>query len=144
VSIDMTLLAAEAWVELAVNDGVQCILPTLPSARCDRLLLKQVWTNLFSNAVKYSARREQPRIEVSARRDGSQLVFCVADNGAGFDMKYYGKLFGVFQRLHPDTEYPGNGVGLATVQRIVSRHGGRAWAESEPGAGARFFFSLPE
>jgi len=141
--VDMTLLAAEAWVELAVDRAVKCTLPALPQARGDRMLLKQVWTNLLSNAVKYSARRDQPRIEVSGERAGAELVYCVADNGTGFDMKYYGKLFGVFQRLHADTEYPGNGVGLATVQRIVLRHGGRAWAESAPGAGARFFFSLP-
>jgi signal transduction histidine kinase len=141
--VDMTLLAAEAWVELAAQGKVKCTLPALPEARGDRMLLKQVWTNLFSNAVKYSAKRDQPQVEVSGRREGAEIVYCVADNGAGFDMKYYGKLFGVFQRLHTESEYPGNGVGLATVQRIVSRHGGRAWAEGEPGAGARFFFSLP-
>jgi signal transduction histidine kinase len=143
MSVDMTLLAAEAWVELAVDSAVECVLPPLPAARCDRVLLKQVWTNLLSNAVKYSGKREQPRIEVSGYQEGAQVVYCVADNGAGFEMKYYGKLFGVFQRLHAETEYSGNGVGLAIVQRIVSRHGGRAWAESELGSGARFFFSLP-
>jgi signal transduction histidine kinase len=141
--VDMTLLAAEAWVELAVDGAVKCVVPPLPGARGDRMLLKQVWMNLLSNAVKYSARRDQPKVEVSAQHDGAEVVYCVADNGAGFDMKYYGKLFGVFQRLHADSEYPGNGVGLAIVQRIVMRHGGRAWAESEPGAGAKFFFSLP-
>jgi signal transduction histidine kinase len=141
--VDMTLLAAEAWVELAVDGAVKCTLPPLPGARGDRMLLKQVWTNLLSNAVKYSSRRDQPQVEVSARRDGAELIYCVADNGTGFDMKYYAKLFGVFQRLHADADYPGNGVGLATVQRIVSRHGGRAWAESDLGAGAKFFFSLP-
>lgn len=143
VPIDMTLLATEAWVELAADGGVECILPPLPGARCDRMLLKQVWTNLFSNAVKYSAKRDPPRIEVSARQDSAEIVYCVADNGTGFDMKHYSKLFGVFQRLHADAEYTGNGVGLATVHRIVSRHGGRAWAESELGSGAKFFFSLP-
>jgi signal transduction histidine kinase len=141
--VDMTLLAAEAWVELAAGGAVKCTLPALPEARGDRMLLKQVWTNLLSNAVKYSARRDQPRIEVSGQREGAELVYCVADNGTGFDMKYYGKLFGVFQRLHSDAEYPGNGVGLATVRRIILRHGGRAWAESELGTGAKFFFSLP-
>ena len=140
---DMTLLAAEAWVELGADSRVECTLPALPAARCDRQLLKQVWTNLFSNAIKYSANQDKPRVDVSGRTDGGETVYCVADNGAGFDMKYYNKLFGVFQRLHAEAEYAGNGVGLATVQRIVSRHGGRAWAESEMGAGARFFFSLP-
>ena len=143
VPVDMRSLAAEAWVELAPEGAVECSMEELPGARGDRGLLKQVWSNLLSNAAKYSAGVGSPRVVVSGRRDGAELVYCVADNGVGFDMRLAPKLFGVFQRLHTESEFPGTGVGLAIVQRIVVRHGGRAWAESEPGAGARFFFSLP-
>jgi len=100
--------------------------------------------NLLSNAVKFSGKRDQPLIEVSGRGDGADAVYCVKDNGAGFDMKYYDKLFGVFQRLHGAEEFAGTGVGLAIVRRIVSRHGGRAWAEGKVGEGAAFYFSLPK
>ncbi len=143
MNVDMTQLAAEAWVELGADERVSCSLPPLPPATGDRAMLKQVWTNLLGNAYKYSAKREAPRVEVSATVQDGESVYCVSDNGTGFDMRYYGKLFGVFQRLHAATEYPGTGVGLAIVQRIVVRHGGRVWAEGEPGQGARFFFSLP-
>jgi signal transduction histidine kinase len=141
-SVDMTQLAAEAWVELGDN-AVQCNLPPLPEAMGDRMLLKQVWSNLLGNAVKYSAKREAPRVEVSGSVNGQENVYCVSDNGAGFDMRYYGKLFGVFQRLHSAGEFSGTGVGLAIVQRIVARHGGRVWGEGRPGAGATFHFRLP-
>jgi signal transduction histidine kinase len=116
----------------------------LPASRGDPRLLHQVWVNLLDNAVKYSARVAEPVVEITAGRgsDG-ETVFTVADNGAGFDMKYYDKLFQVFQRLHRDSEYPGTGVGLAIVQRVITRHGGRVWADSSPGKGARFSFSLP-
>jgi light-regulated signal transduction histidine kinase (bacteriophytochrome) len=140
--LDMGALAAEAWAELGGAPAFS--MAELPEARGDRALLRQVWTNLLSNAVKYSAKSAEPRIEVSGERRDGERVYCVLDNGIGFDMRYYARLFNVFQRLHAEAEYPGTGVGLATVQRIVSRHGGRAWAESAPGAGARFFFSLPD
>ena len=143
VEVDMTQLAAEAWVELDGERRYRCHLPPLPPARGDRALLKQVWSNLLDNALKYSSKRNDPRIEVSGEVSNGDVVYCVSDNGAGFDMRYYGKLFGVFQRLHAATEYSGTGVGLATVQRIVVRHGGRVWAEGTLDAGAKFFFSLP-
>jgi light-regulated signal transduction histidine kinase (bacteriophytochrome) len=119
------------------------IIADLPPVRGDAAMLRQVWVNLLANALKFSAQRPQPRIEVSAVRQGSELVFSVQDNGVGFDMAYAEKLFGVFNRLHAANEFPGVGVGLAIVRRIVTRHGGRAWASSTDGAGATFFFALP-
>ena len=117
-------------------------LSELDSVKADPMLIKQVWLNLLSNAVKYSSRVAHPVIQVSSSRQANEIIYAVKDNGSGFDMKYYDKLFGVFQRLHTD-EFPGTGVGLAIVQRIVSRHGGRVWAESILDQGATFYFSLP-
>ncbi|MCK6385877.1 MAG: PAS domain S-box protein [Rhodocyclaceae bacterium] len=114
----------------------------LPEAVCDPAMLKQVFANLIGNAFKYSARRADARIEVGAREEGGETIYFVRDNGAGFDMQYAQRLFGVFQRLHKESEFPGTGVGLATVKRIVERHGGRIWAEAAPGAGATFHFTL--
>jgi PAS domain S-box-containing protein len=115
----------------------------LPDCTGDEHLLVRVWVNLLENAVKYSSKSPHPIIDVRGERRADQLVYSVRDNGVGFDMRYYDKLFNVFQRLHSEAEFPGTGVGLATVHRIVSRHGGRVWAEALPGEGASFFFSLP-
>ena len=115
----------------------------LPSIECDRRLLHLVWLNLLDNAVKYSAESASPQISISADTREHEVVYRIRDNGVGFDMRYYDKLFGVFQRLHADALYPGTGVGLAISQRIIARHGGRIWAESAPGQGALFCFSLP-
>ena len=109
----------------------------------DRALIRQVWMNLLSNAIKFSSKREQPVIEVCSRQDSDEIVFSVSDNGAGFNMQYADKMFGVFQRLHSAHEYEGTGVGLAIVQRIIHRHGGQVWAEAEEGKGATFYFTLP-
>jgi signal transduction histidine kinase len=144
--IDMKRLVEEALGELPAAGGRSPRLDVgaLPPARGDATLLKQVWANLLANAAKFSGKREQPVIEVSGEENGAQCVYCVKDNGAGFDMRYHEKLFNVFQRLHGEDEFEGTGVGLAIVQRVVSRHGGRVWAEGKVDAGATFYFSLPK
>jgi PAS domain S-box-containing protein len=116
----------------------------LPAARGDRGLLRQVWVNLIGNAVKYSSKASQPSIQVSGRRVGAENQYSVRDNGVGFNMEYAEKLFGVFQRLHHTDEFGGTGVGLAIVHRVVTRHGGRVWAEGKVDHGAVFSFALPQ
>jgi len=140
-------LVAAVWNELAAErEGreVAFHLEPLPDCQGDPVLLRQVWINLLSNALKYSRRREKTEITVGCVRAGGRDAFFVRDNGAGFDMRYAHKLFGVFQRLHRAEEYAGTGVGLAIVQRIVHRHGGRVWAESVLDKGATFYFNLAE
>ena len=144
--INMTVLASRAAEEaLAACQGKrpQLIIETLPDAHADPALIQHVWGNLLANAVKYSSKREEPLVRVSGVRHNGSVEYHVADNGVGFDMRYADKLFGVFQRLHATDEYEGTGVGLAIVQRIVTRHGGRVWARGEPDRGATFSFSLP-
>jgi light-regulated signal transduction histidine kinase (bacteriophytochrome) len=114
----------------------------LPACKADPALLKQVWINLLSNAFKYTRKQENPQIEIGSTQTATECIYFVKDNGVGFDMQYVNKLFGVFQRLHRSEEYEGTGVGLAIVQRIVHRHGGRAWAEAEVNKGAIFYFTL--
>lgn len=114
----------------------------LPPAFGDAAMIQRVWANLLDNAVKFTALKAEGRIDVGAVSRENEIVYYVRDNGAGFDMQYVGKLFGVFNRLH-SSEFPGNGMGLAVVQRIVSRHGGRVWAEGKLNEGATFYFSLP-
>jgi light-regulated signal transduction histidine kinase (bacteriophytochrome) len=106
-------------------------------------MMHQVFVNLLSNAIKFSSSKEVARIKVGVSTDGGETIYYVQDNGAGFDMQYANKLFGVFQRLHGVTEFEGTGIGLAIVKRIVTRHGGRVWAEGEVGKGATFYFSIP-
>lgn len=144
--VDMKMVAQSAINEICGSDisrkkiiEVQDLSPTTG----DIALLKQVWINLISNALKYSATKPKPQITLTSSRSKNESTYIIADNGAGFDMKYYDKLFGVFQRLHNDSEFEGTGVGLAIVHRIITRHGGKIWAESTPGHGATFSFSLP-
>ena len=126
-------------------EGLTWAVAPLSPVEADAAMIRQVWFNLLDNAVKYSRRTAAPRIEIGAQTEAEtgEIVFHVRDNGAGFDMKYAGKLFGVFQRLHSEAEFEGTGIGLASVRRIVARHGGRTWAEGAVGAGATFYFSLP-
>lgn len=140
--VDMRALVDEVLAETRGDGHVRLLVGELAPAQGDPVLLRQVWVNLIDNAVKFSAERATPRIEVSCHREADALVYAVSDNGAGFDMRYAGKLFQVFERLHPGA-YTGSGIGLAIVRRIVEAHGGRVWAEGAPGGGATFFFALP-
>ena len=117
---------------------------SLPSAKGDKSLIKQVWINLISNAIKYSRHKPSTKIEIGAYREDKMVVYFVKDSGAGFDMQYYDKLFGVFQRLHSQEEFEGTGIGLAIVHKIVERHRGTVWAESVLNKGTSFYFSLPK
>jgi PAS domain S-box-containing protein len=114
----------------------------LPASECDPILIKQVFQNLLANALKFTRTRERAVIDIGYREENGQNVIVIGDNGVGFNMKYSDKLFGVFQRLHRAEEFEGTGIGLATVQRIIQKHGGRVWAEAELNAGATFFFTL--
>jgi signal transduction histidine kinase len=144
--VDMDALVKEILQEQTSHENGRKldirVLPLEPS-KVDRNMLTQVWINLISNALKYSRKREVAEIEIGSRREGDKTCYYVSDNGAGFDMLYVDKLFGVFQRLHKMNEFEGTGVGLALVKRIVQRHGGNVWAESAIDKGARFYFTLP-
>jgi light-regulated signal transduction histidine kinase (bacteriophytochrome) len=115
----------------------------LPTVRADPTQLVQVFQNLVGNAVKFGG-EEPPRVHVSAERRGREWVFSVKDNGIGIDPQYFDRVFTIFQRLHSPQEYPGTGIGLALCQRILARHGGRIWVDSEPGKGSTFFFAIPD
>ena len=146
-AVDMQSMAEEAKA-LAESgaEGRRIIwtIAALPMVIGDENMLRTVWQNLLTNAVKYTGQCEIARVDISVKQDrNGDYEFTVSDNGAGFDMQYADKLFGVFQRLHRASEFPGNGIGLANVRRIITRHGGRVWAEAEPDKGAHFHFSLP-
>jgi PAS domain S-box-containing protein len=145
--VDTGTMVAEARRDLqaeAQDRAIEWSVGELPGVRADPAMLRQVWLNLLGNAVKYTRHQPAARIEVFHQPNGArEHVFGVRDNGAGFDMKYADKLFGVFQRLHSQSEFEGTGIGLANVRRIVQRHGGRTWAEGRVGGGATFYFSLP-
>jgi light-regulated signal transduction histidine kinase (bacteriophytochrome) len=144
--VDMTLLAESAAAEVrALHIGPMALIEIadLPAVEADAILIRQVWCNLIGNALKYSSKRAMPRIAVSGHMVDREAIFQVEDNGAGFDMRYADKLFGVFQRLHTSEDFSGTGVGLAIVHRIIVRHGGRIWAQASPDGGACFQFALP-
>jgi light-regulated signal transduction histidine kinase (bacteriophytochrome) len=147
IPIDLSAMAQTVAARLQTEQPVRqvelVIQPGL-AARGDPRLLEIVLTNLFSNALKFTGPRLTPRIEFGQTEIEDRQAFFVRDNGVGFDMAFAQKLFGAFQRLHKLSEFPGTGIGLATVQRIIHRHGGRAWAEAQVGQGATFYFTLEE
>jgi light-regulated signal transduction histidine kinase (bacteriophytochrome) len=137
--VDEIILMLKAETE---GREVEWKISDLPSVECDPILVRQIFQNLLSNAIKYSRPRPHAIIEVGHTQQNDRSVIFVRDNGVGFNMKYADKLFGVFQRLHRDEDFEGTGVGLATVYRIVQKHGGRIWAEAEVDHGATFYFTL--
>lgn len=143
--VDMEALAKSCIKQLLQNQSLPVVFKTgsLPSCTGDATMLKQVWLNLISNAIKYSAKKENPKVEIGHHEKDGQIIYYVNDNGVGFDMTYSEKLFGVFQRLHRQEEFEGTGVGLALVKRIIDKHKGRIWADAAVGQGATFYFSLP-
>lgn len=142
-AIDFATMVADIVRETNPSGRADIHADPLPVVRGDTAALRQVWTNLIANAIKYSAKRDRPVVHVGGRIEGGEIVFHVRDNGAGFDPAYASRLFGMFERLHAPNEFEGTGVGLAIVRRSVERHGGRVWAEGQPGQGATFHFSLP-
>ncbi len=146
-SVSLAALVEEARRELQRDSEGRDIvwqIGKLPEVQGDAVMLRQVLINLISNALKYTRKRGQVKIEIGANELENEIVFFIRDNGVGFDMKYADKLFGVFQRLHNENGFEGVGIGLANVRRIIHRHGGRTWAEGKPDVGATFYFSIPK
>jgi light-regulated signal transduction histidine kinase (bacteriophytochrome) len=147
ISVNMNALVDEVFHELEVSnhsERIKFIRGNLEDVKADPNLLRQVWVNLISNAMKYSCNRPVAEIKVGCDWDGNEVTYWINDNGEGFDMRYSDKLFGIFQRLHKSEDFEGTGVGLAIVQRIVQRHGGQVKAEGKVGQGATFSFTLPK
>jgi light-regulated signal transduction histidine kinase (bacteriophytochrome) len=144
--VDMNPMVGEVVASLRAESSARSVewnIAQLPPVFCDPAMLRLVWMNLLSNAVKFTRKAGTASIAIGVQSGDAEHVFSVRDNGVGFDMKYAQKLFGVFQRLHPVDEFEGTGIGLANVRRIITRHGGRTWAEAEPDKGATFYFTLP-
>ncbi len=144
--VDTAALVDQVREELAPDAKGRVIdwkIEALPRVFMDKALFKQVWTNLIGNAIKYTSGRDRALITIRCQEQPDAFEFSIQDNGAGFDMKHADKLFGIFQRLHLKDEFEGTGIGLANVQRIIARHGGRIWGQGEVGAGASFFFTVP-
>ena len=147
LDIDMEKLARSVVNELkpTVNDrNVELIIDTLPPSQGDKAMIREVMVNLINNAIKFTRPRTAARIEIGGRADNSENSYFVRDNGVGFDMNYQNKLFGVFQRLHSQDEFEGTGIGLALVKQVITRHGGRVWAEGKVDEGAVIHFTLPK
>lgn len=147
IPINMDVLADETYKaikQVSPDRNIELVMGALPDVNGDMDMIRQVWVNLFTNAIKFTGKKEKAKIEVGSTIDGDMVTYYMKDNGAGFDMQYIGKLFGVFQRLHSVEEFDGNGIGLSNVKRIVERHGGRVWAEGKVGEGATFYFALPK
>ncbi len=145
VSLDDLVRAARQDLQRDTEGRkVEWVLSRLPEVLGDPVLLRLVLVNLVSNALKYSRTRPVARIEIGAEETATETIIFVRDNGVGFETKYAGKLFGVFQRLHRDADFEGIGIGLASVRRIIQRHGGRVWAEGALDSGATFYLSLPK
>jgi light-regulated signal transduction histidine kinase (bacteriophytochrome) len=144
---DMDLLVGGVIDEIKhQRPDSRAVINTLPlqHAYCDSGLMRKLWSHLIGNAFKFSSKKEKPIIEIGMLEREILPVYYIKDNGEGFDMKYAYKLFGIFQRLHEPDDFDGNGVGLATAHRIISKHGGRIWAEGHKSKGATFYFSLPQ
>jgi signal transduction histidine kinase len=144
--LSMHDVVSSIWNELYKTEedrNITLVLKELPDVYAEKTTMQQVWVNLISNALKYTKNKHETRIEICAEEKNAEIIYCIKDNGSGFDMKYYNKLFGVFQRLHSQEEFEGTGVGLAIVQRVLEKHGGKIWADSKVNEGATFYFSLP-
>jgi light-regulated signal transduction histidine kinase (bacteriophytochrome) len=147
MKLDMNSLIQEVvrfYADETESRNIEWEISAMPTIKGDLSLLRMVWNNLVSNAVKFTREREHPQIKIGYTEEKKEYIFYVRDNGAGFDMRYVHKLFGVFQRLHTKQQFEGTGIGLANVQRIILKHGGRTWAESELDQGATFYFSIPK
>jgi light-regulated signal transduction histidine kinase (bacteriophytochrome) len=144
--LDIELIVKDVLSEIKniKKHHAKIIVENLMSAFGDRMLIHQVFMNLLSNAVKYSAKKKSPEIRVGSFKEQEECVFYIKDNGTGFSMDHVEQIFGVFQRLHNEADYEGTGIGLAIVQRIIIKHGGRVWAEGKPNEGAVFYFTLPQ
>jgi PAS domain S-box-containing protein len=143
---DMTRMVKNTWEAMTDErdrNSITFELQSLPDAACDPLLIGQVWSNLISNAIKFTAPVQNRKISVSGKRKNGEIIYEIDDNGVGFNAIYSEKIFEVFQRLHKAEDFDGSGVGLAIVKRIVNRHGGKVWATAKEGSGSSFMFSLP-
>ena len=141
VPVSMEELARDVLRDVEGQTSAEILVGAMPGCEGDPVILRQVWANLIGNSLKYSRKREGALVEIGW--DMEKKAYFVRDNGVGFDMQYAAKLFGAFERLHGEAEFEGSGIGLAIVQRILERHGGRIWAEAVPDRGATFWFTVP-